>query len=66
MADYKEMYLKMMRATETAIRVLVKAQQECEELYLQEDEPELTLLQFPTEENGVEKSRSGSETIDKD
>ena len=33
-ADYKEMYLKMVRAAEEAIRLLIKAQQECEELYL--------------------------------
>ena len=39
--DYKEMYLKMMRASEAAIRILVKAQQECEEMYIeQSDEPE--------------------------
>lgn len=31
--DYKEMYLKMMRAAEEAICTLMKAQQECEELY---------------------------------
>ena len=33
-ADYKEMYLTMMRATEKAIRILIEAQQACEELYL--------------------------------
>ena len=38
MADYKEMYLKMMRASEEAIRILVQAQQECEEMYLQAEE----------------------------
>ena len=32
--DYKELYLKMMRASEQAIRILAEAQQECEELYL--------------------------------
>lgn len=32
--DYKEMYLKMVRASEDAIRTLIKAQQECEEMYL--------------------------------
>ncbi len=32
--DYKEMYFKMMRASEEAINVLIRAQQECEELYL--------------------------------
>ena len=40
MADYKEMYLKMMRASEEAIRILIQAQQECEEMYLAaEEEP---------------------------
>lgn len=38
--DYKEMYLKMMRASEEAIRILVKAQQECEEMYLGAEESE--------------------------
>ena len=33
-ADYKEMYLTMMRASEKAIRILIEAQQTCEELYL--------------------------------
>ena len=35
--DYKEMYLRMVRASEEAIRLLIKAQQECEELYLGAD-----------------------------
>ena len=34
MSDYKEMYLKMVRASEQAINILIKAQQECEELYI--------------------------------
>ncbi|MDD6023104.1 MAG: hypothetical protein PUC06_02540 [Oscillospiraceae bacterium] len=37
--DYKELYLKMVRATEDAMNLLIKAQQECEELYLQQTEP---------------------------
>lgn len=32
--DYKEMYLVLLRSTEKAINLLIKAQQECEELYL--------------------------------
>lgn len=32
--DYKEMYLKLFRATEKAIDLLIDAQRECEELYL--------------------------------
>lgn len=46
MPDYKEMYLKMARASEQAIRILIKAQQECEETYL--SGPELTV--FPGKE----------------
>ena len=42
MPDYKELYIKMMRASEQAIRILVKAQQECEEMYL--SGPELTVF----------------------
>lgn len=40
MADYKEMYLTLMRATEEAMRILIQAQQTCEEMYLQSDEEE--------------------------
>ena len=38
--DYKEMYLKMVRATEKAMDILIQAQRECEEMYaeLTEDE----------------------------
>ena len=43
MPDYKEMYLKMMRATERAMNVLIEAQQECEEMYLSGGRP-LTVL----------------------
>ena len=47
MPDYKEMYLTMVRETEKAIRILVKAQQDCEELYLREDGPALRTLPPP-------------------
>ena len=39
MTDYKELYLTMMRATEQAIRILIDAQQTCEELYLGQEDP---------------------------
>ena len=42
MPDYKEMYLKLMRETEKAIRILQQAQLDCEELYLQSTENEPT------------------------
>ena len=47
MPDYQEMYLHLMRETEKAIRILVKAQQDCEELYLREDGPALRTLPPP-------------------
>ena len=31
MPDYKEMYLKMLAASEEAIRIIIEAQQDCEE-----------------------------------
>ena len=50
MPNYKEMYLKMMRASEQAIRTLIKAQQECEELYV--SGPELTAIEGKKEAPG--------------
>ena len=44
MADYKKMYFTMLRASEDAVNTLIKAQQECEELYLSSPEPELIVL----------------------
>ena len=38
--DYKEMYLKMVRATEKAMDILIRAQQECEEMYIEQAEDE--------------------------
>lgn len=39
MPDYQELYHKLFRATEDAINRLIQAQQECEELYISENEP---------------------------
>lgn len=44
MADYKEMYLHLMRDTEKAIQLLIKAQLDCEEMYLSAPDPKLTIL----------------------
>ena len=38
-ADYREMYLHLMRETEKTIRILTEAQRRCEELYLDSTEP---------------------------
>lgn len=34
MADYKEMYLRLFRASEEAMNIIIKAQRECEEMYM--------------------------------
>ena len=52
MADYKEMYLKLFRATEKAINELIAAQQACEEMYMNAEEVELRVLPVETEKKG--------------
>ena len=57
-ADYKEMYLKMVRASERAINILIEAQRECEEMYL--SGRSLTVL--PGKENAPgPESQSGAD-----
>ena len=51
MADYKEMYLKLFRATTEAIAILQRVQQETEDLYISEEEPKLVVFPLPEEEN---------------
>ncbi len=56
MSDYKEMYLKMFRASEQALDILIAAQRECEEYYIFSLEPELTVVPLPTEnKKGVDE-----------
>ena len=42
MADYKQMYLTLLDATEKAINELISAQRACEELYILSSEEEET------------------------
>lgn len=44
MPDYREMYLHLMRETERAVRILIDAQRACEELYLRDEGPRVTVL----------------------
>lgn len=55
MPDYKEMYLKMFRATESAVNILIEAQRECEEMVLSAPEPDVTVLSF----DGEKEKRDG-------
>ena len=54
-ADYKTMYYTMMQASEKAIRILIEAQRQCEEIYLNQREPSLTLL--PIKDTGPEEKQ---------
>ena len=47
MPDYREMYIHLAQETEKAVRILIKAQQDCEEMYINSTEPELTVLGPP-------------------
>ena len=45
MPDYKAMYITMIDATEKAMDILIKAQQQCEEIYITQSEKEnITVL----------------------
>ena len=39
MADYKQMYMKLMDATESAVDILIAAQRQCEEIYIETEDP---------------------------
>lgn len=49
MPNYKELYLKVFRASEKAVNILLEAQRECEKLFINQPEPELTLLRRSNE-----------------
>lgn len=65
LANYKEMYLRLFRATEAAIRCLIEAQRECEEDYLASPEPELKVLEpgtFAEPDSGERKEKRKRKT----
>ncbi len=51
--DYKELYLKMMRASEESIRIMIQAQRECEERYLSMQEEQVN-----SEQNSAQVTES--------
>lgn len=59
MPDYKEMYLKLFRASEDAVNILIAAQRECEELYVSSPEPELKVIPLPEPETGKKNDFHG-------
>lgn len=55
MPDYKKMYLRLFRASEEAVNLLIVAQRECEELYVNAPEPELKVITMPVDDAKNEK-----------
>ena len=47
MPNYKEMYLKLFKASEQAVNLLIAAQQECEEYYVSAPQPEFQVISLP-------------------
>lgn len=52
------MYLKLFRATEEAVNLLIDAQQTCEELFISAPEPELKVLALPQRDGETKKDGS--------
>ena len=38
MTGYKEMYLQLFRVSEDAVNIIIKAQRECEKMYMSDEE----------------------------
>ena len=56
-APYKEMYIKMFEAAERSINILIKAQRECEEMYMNSPEGEVSpLVRGPAKADAEEGS----------
>jgi hypothetical protein len=53
--DYKEMYLKMVRASEKAVNILISVQQECEELYL--SAPDSKIMELPQDQQPAREDK---------
>lgn len=49
MPDYKEMYIKMFRASEKALDIIISAQRDCEKLYTANSSPDLKSVSFSAE-----------------
>ena len=39
MADYRQMYMKLIEATESALDILIASQRQCEEIYIETEDP---------------------------
>jgi hypothetical protein len=52
MADYNSMYKKLFNAATDAIRILQAAQVETEEMFIDHDPANITLLKPNTDDNG--------------
>jgi len=44
MPDYRELYLTLMREVEKSVKLLINAQQKCEDMYIDAEEPLLQMI----------------------
>lgn len=44
MPNYKEMYLTLFRASEKAVNIIIEAQKEVEEFYINSPDPEILII----------------------
>ena len=51
MEDYKSMYYKLFHSTTEAIAVLQNAQKKTEEMFMNQNEPKLTLIESETQKD---------------
>ena len=58
MKNYQELYFHMMQETEKALRLLIKAQQECEEAYLSFADKEACIQMLSQDEKSSEEHNS--------
>lgn len=51
MPNYKEMYLTLFRASEKAVNIIIEAQKEVEELYINSPKPEILIIKQNNDED---------------
>lgn len=65
MADYKEMYLHMAREMARAADILLKAQQRCEEMYVEAEDAALVCMPAAAAQQGDDKDESAEKCVAK-
>ena len=54
MPDFEEMYYTLMRASEEALRIMIEAQKECEEMYISNGENEQKKREYISKKENID------------